>query len=224
MKMAPSRVETATTLEQLGAVAVLRLESAVRLRRVLDALLEGGIRAFEFTMTTRGALETLAECSAALADSAVLGAGTVLDVETARMAVSAGARFVVSPTLCADVIRTCRRYDVVSIPGAFSPTEIATAWESGADLVKVFPGGLLGPSYVRELRGPMPQLRLMPTGGVTLDNAADFLAAGAVAVGVGGALVERAAVDRGDYAAITERARRLAAAVGEARRRAACSR
>jgi 2-dehydro-3-deoxyphosphogluconate aldolase/(4S)-4-hydroxy-2-oxoglutarate aldolase len=171
-------------------------------------------------MTTRGALETLAECSAALGDSALIGAGSVLDAETARMAVSAGARFVVGPTLCPDVIRICRRYDVVSIPGAFSPAEIAAAWEAGADIVKVFPGGLLGPAYVRELRGPMPHLRLMPTGGVTLDNAADFLAAGAVAVGVGGALVERGAVERGDYAAITARARRLAAAVREAQERA----
>lgn len=219
--MPPSRVETATALEQLGAVAVLRLENAGSLRPVADALLEGGIRAIELTMTTRGALEALAQCSVALGDSALLGAGTVLDAETARMAVSAGARFVVGPTLVTDVIRICRRYEVVSIPGAYTPTEIATTWEAGADLVKVFPGGLLGPAYLRELRGPLPHLRLMVTGGVTLENAAAFLAAGAVAVGVGGALVERGAVERGDYAAITERARRLAAAVREARARAA---
>jgi 2-dehydro-3-deoxyphosphogluconate aldolase/(4S)-4-hydroxy-2-oxoglutarate aldolase len=186
----------------------------------VDALVEGGIRAAEVTMTTKGALEALAECSAALGDCVLLGAGTVLDAATARMAVSAGARFVVSPTLCPDVIRTCRRYDVVSIPGAYTPTEIAAAWEAGADLVKVFPGGLLGPAYLRELFGPLPHLRLMPTGGVTLDNAAEFLAAGAAAVGVGGALIERGAVARGDYAAITERARRLAASVREARGRA----
>jgi 2-dehydro-3-deoxyphosphogluconate aldolase/(4S)-4-hydroxy-2-oxoglutarate aldolase len=214
-----SRVETVATLEALGAVAVVRLESAERLRRVVDALIEGGIRAVEVTMTTRGALQALTECSAALGDSALLGAGTVLDAETARMAVSAGARFVVGPTLSLDMIRTCRRYDVVAVPGAFTPTEIATAWEAGADLVKIFPGGLLGPSYLRELRGPLHHLRLMPTGGVTLESAADFLAAGAVAVGVGGALVDRAAVERGDYATITERARRLAISVREARGR-----
>lgn len=219
--MLPSRVQTAAALQQLGAVAVLRLESAESLRRVVDALLEGGIRAVEVTMTTKGALEALAECRAAMGDSAVLGAGTVLDSETARMAVSAGASFVVAPTLCSEMIRTCRRYDVVSIPGAYTPTEIVAAWEAGADLVKVFPAGTLGPAYVRDLRGPMPHLRLMPTGGVTLDNAADFLAAGAVAVGVGGALVQRSAVEGGDYAAITERARRLAAAVREARERTA---
>jgi 2-dehydro-3-deoxyphosphogluconate aldolase/(4S)-4-hydroxy-2-oxoglutarate aldolase len=209
----PSRIETLAALEELGAVAVLRLESAVRLSRVVEALIEGGIRAVEVTMTMRGALDSLAECSAALGDAAVLGAGTVLDTETARMAVSAGARFIVSPTLAPDVIRTCRRYDVAAIPGALTPTEIATAWEAGADLVKVFPGGLLGPAYVRELLGPLPHLRLMPTGGVTLDSAAAFLAAGATLVGVGGALVERG----GDYSAITERARRLSAAVREAR-------
>jgi 2-dehydro-3-deoxyphosphogluconate aldolase/(4S)-4-hydroxy-2-oxoglutarate aldolase len=219
--MKPSRVETLAALEELGAVAVLRLERAELVRPVVEALIEGGIRAVEVTMTTRGALETLAESSAALGDSAMLGAGTVLDAQTARMAISAGARFVVSPTLCPDVIRTCRRYEVVSIPGSFTPTEIVAAWEAGADLVKVFPGGLLGPAYLRELRGPLPHLRLVPTGGVTLENAADFLAAGAALVGVGGALFARGVVERRDYAAITERARRLTAAVRDARGRAA---
>jgi 2-dehydro-3-deoxyphosphogluconate aldolase/(4S)-4-hydroxy-2-oxoglutarate aldolase len=217
--MRASRAETTTLLEELGAVAIVRLESAERLRRVVDALLEGGVRAVEVTMTTGGALESLAECSASLGDSAVLGAGTVLDAETARMAISAGARFVVGPTLRPEVIQTCLRYDVVAIPGAFSPTEIAAAWEAGADIVKVFPGGVLGPVYLHELLGPLRHLRLMPTGGVTLDNAADFIAAGAVAVGVGSALVDRGAVERGEYAAITVRARRLAAVVRETRRR-----
>jgi 2-dehydro-3-deoxyphosphogluconate aldolase/(4S)-4-hydroxy-2-oxoglutarate aldolase len=219
--MKPPRVETVRALGELGAVAVVRLESAARLRRVVDALVEGGIRAVEVTMTTQGALEALAEHSAALGDAVMLGAGTVLDAETARLAVAAGARFVVGPTLCPGVIQVCHRYDVVSIPGGYTPTEIAAAWEAGADLVKVFPAGSLGPSYLRELRGPLPHLRLMATGGVTVDNAAEFLAAGAVVVGVGGALVERDAVERGDYAAITERARRLAASVREARARAA---
>jgi len=217
----PSRVETAAALQELGAVAIVRLESAARLRPVVDALIEGGIRAVEVTMTTKGALDALALCSAALGDSAVLGAGTVLDTETARQAVSAGARFVVGPTLCPGVVRLCHRYDVVSIPGAYTPNEIVAAWEAGADFVKLFPAGSLGPGYLRELRGPLPHVRLLPTGGVTLDNAAAFLAAGAVAVGVGGALVERGAVEREDYATIRERARRLADAVREARRGAA---
>lgn len=207
------------TLEELGVVAVLRLESGERLRHVVEALVEGGICAAELTMTTRGCLDALAECSAALGKRALLGAGTVLDAETARMAITAGARFVVAPTFRPDVIQTCRRYDVVAIPGAYTPNEILTAWEAGADLVKVFPGGLLGPDYIRQLRGPLPHLRLMASGGVTPDNAADFLAAGAVAVGVGGALVDRRAADRGDYATFTERARRLVGAVRQARER-----
>jgi 2-dehydro-3-deoxyphosphogluconate aldolase/(4S)-4-hydroxy-2-oxoglutarate aldolase len=219
--MLPSRVQTAAALEELGAVAIVRLESAARLRHVVDALIEGGIRAVEVTMTTKGALEALAECNAALGDSVMLGAGTVLDTETARQAVSVGARFVVGPTLCPGVVRLCRRYDVVSIPGAYTPTEVTAAWETGADFVKVFPAGSLGPTYFRELRGPLPQPRLVATGGVTLDNAGAFIAAGAVAVGVGGALVERGAVERGDYAAITERARRLVDSVREARGRSA---
>jgi 2-dehydro-3-deoxyphosphogluconate aldolase/(4S)-4-hydroxy-2-oxoglutarate aldolase len=204
------RADTATALSELRAVAVLRLESAERLRRVVDALVEGGIRAVEVTMTTKGALEALST----LGDNALVGAGTVLDAETARMAISAGARFVVSPTFSPDVIRMCHRYDVLAIPGAFTPTEITSAWEAGADIVKIFPGGLLGPAYLRDLLAPLPHLRLMPTGGVTLDNAADFIAAGAVAVGVGGALVPR---NVEGYATITDRARRLAAAVARAR-------
>ena len=221
MTIMPSRVETAAALQELGAIAIVRLESAARLRPVVDALSEGGIRAVEVTMTTKGALQALAECGSALGESVMLGAGTVLDTETARLAVSAGARFVVAPTLCPGVVRLCRRYDVVSIPGAYTPNEIAAAWEAGADLVKVFPAGNLGPGYLRELRGPLPFIRLVATGGVTLDNAAAFVAAGAVAVGVGGALVERGAVEREDYATIRERARRLAEAVRESRRRVA---
>ena len=168
-------------------------------------------------MTMRGALEALSSLSAEVGDRLLVGAGTVLDVETARLVIQAGARFVVAPTFRAAVVEMCRRYDVVAIPGAYTPTEIVTAWEAGADLVKVFPAGGLGPGYVKDLQGPLPQLRLVPTGGVTAENAGAFLAAGAVAVGVGGALVEREAVRRGDYARITEQARRLLRAVRAAR-------
>jgi 2-dehydro-3-deoxyphosphogluconate aldolase/(4S)-4-hydroxy-2-oxoglutarate aldolase len=194
-------------------VAVVRLDDASRLRPLVEALVAGGVDAVEVTMTMEGALEALAACSASLGESVVFGAGSVLDAETARMAISAGARFVVGPILAPEVVRVCRRYDAVAVPGAYSPTEIANAWEAGADLVKVFPAGGLGPGYLRELRGPLPHLRLMPTGGVTIENAGAFLAAGAVVVGVGGALVEREAVIRGDYARVTERARALVDAV-----------
>jgi 2-dehydro-3-deoxyphosphogluconate aldolase/(4S)-4-hydroxy-2-oxoglutarate aldolase len=215
-----SRAERVRALEALGAVAVLRVDDAAQIRPVALALAAGEVRAVEITMTTPGALEALGALTAEVGsrgESLVLGAGSVLDPETARLAILAGARFVVGPTFCPAVLTMCHRYDVVSVPGAYTPTEILAAWEAGADLVKVFPAGQLGPSYVKDLRGPMPQLRLLPTGGVTAENAGAFLAEGAVAVGVGSALTPGDAVARGDYARITEEARKLSRAVREAR-------
>jgi 2-dehydro-3-deoxyphosphogluconate aldolase/(4S)-4-hydroxy-2-oxoglutarate aldolase len=204
-------------LEALGAIAVVRLEEAARLRPVVEALAAGEVRAIEVTLTMPGALEALAALGPAFGDQILVGAGTVLDSVTARLAILAGARFIVAPTFSAGVVELCHRHEVVAVPGAYTPTEILTAWEAGADLVKVFPAGGLGPGYLKDLRGPLPQLRLVPTGGVTAENAGAFLAAGAVAVGVGGALVEREAVARGDYARITEQARRLKQAIRTAR-------
>lgn len=212
-----SRAETVATLEALGAVAVVRLEDAARLRPVVEALAAGEVRAVEVTMTTGGALDALAVLIPTLGDQLLIGAGTVLDAETARLAILAGARFVVAPTFSPRVVEVCHRYDVVAIPGGYTPSEILTAWEAGADLVKVFPASGLGPTYLKELRGPLPQLRLVPTGGVTAENAGAFLAAGAAAVGVGGALVEREAVARSDFRRITEQAHRLTRAVRAAR-------
>ena len=147
----------------------------------------------------------------------MLGAGTVLDPETARAAILAGAEFVVAPNTNPDVIRLCRRYDKLVMPGAFTPTEILAAWEAGADVVKVFPAEVVGPAFFRAMRGPLPQVKLMPTGGVDLTTAAEFLAAGAVCLGVGGQLVEPKAVAAGDFARITDLARQYAAIVQEAR-------
>jgi len=147
----------------------------------------------------------------------LLGAGTVVDAETARLAILAGAQFVVSPVLRPEMIEVCHRHDVAAIPGCFSPTEILTAWEAGADVVKVFPATSLGPAYFKDLRGPLPHIKLMPTGGVTIDNAADWIRAGAVAVGVGTALVDPKAVAAGDYRAITANACRIVANVRVAR-------
>jgi 2-dehydro-3-deoxyphosphogluconate aldolase/(4S)-4-hydroxy-2-oxoglutarate aldolase len=212
-----SRAESVAALEALGAIAVVRLDDAARLRPVVEALAAGEVRAIEVTLTMPGALEALAALGPAFGEQILVGAGTVLDAPTARLAIQAGARFVVAPTFSASVVEICHRYDVVAVPGAYTPTEILTAWEAGADLVKVFPAGGLGPGYLKDLRGPLPQLRLVPTGGVTAENAGAFLAAGAVAVGVGGALVEREAVARGDYARITEQARRLKQAIRTAR-------
>jgi 2-dehydro-3-deoxyphosphogluconate aldolase/(4S)-4-hydroxy-2-oxoglutarate aldolase len=214
-----SRAESVRALEELGAVAIVRLDDAARLRSVVEALDEGEVRAVEITLTMPGALDALAGLTSALGDRLVLGAGTVLDAETARLAILAGARFVVAPTFRPTVVETCHRYDVVAIPGAFTATEILTAWEQGADVVKVFPARALGPSYFREILGPLPQVRLLATGGVTTENAGEFLAAGAIAVGVGGALVERDVVARGDVARITAQARRLTNAVRSARER-----
>jgi len=212
-----SRADLIGAIEASGVIAIVRLEEASALRRIVDALAAGDIRAVEVTMTMRGALEALSAVSAEVGDQILVGAGTVLDVETARLAILAGARFVVAPTFRAAVVEMCRRYDVVAMPGAYTPTEIVTAWEAGADLVKIFPASSLGPGYVKDLRGPLPQLRLVPTGGVSAENAGAFLAAGAAAVGVGGNLVEPAAVARGDFARVTEQARRLTKAVRAAR-------
>jgi 2-dehydro-3-deoxyphosphogluconate aldolase/(4S)-4-hydroxy-2-oxoglutarate aldolase len=206
-----SRVETIRAIEAARAIAVVRLDDSRRLGPVVDALVAGGLRAVEVTMTTPGALDALATLAAR--DSLLLGAGSVLDAETARLAILEGARFIVAPAFSAALVEMCHRYDVAAMPGALTPTEILTAWQAGADLVKVYPAGRFGPAYLKDLRGPLPQVRLVPTGGVSAENAAAYLQAGAVAVGVGGALLDGAA--RGDYARVTDAARRLREALRE---------
>jgi 2-dehydro-3-deoxyphosphogluconate aldolase/(4S)-4-hydroxy-2-oxoglutarate aldolase len=185
---------------------------------VADALVSGGLDAIEFTMTTPGALRTLEEASGRLGDHVVLGAGTVLDAETARLAIMSGARFIVSPTLDEQVVRMCHRYDVACVPGAFSPSEALRAWEMGADLVKIFPATSLGPSYVKDLLAPLPQLRLIPTGGVSLENVPSFVRAGATAVAVGRSLVDPELVASTQFGKIAEVAGAFREAVANARR------
>lgn len=201
-----------------GVVAVVRLSDSQQLLRVAEAVQRGGVSIIEFTMTTPNALKVLEESTAAFGEDVLLGAGTVLDAETARAAILAGARFVVSPTLSSALLSLSHRYGVAVIPGAFTPTEILTAWELGADLVKVFPAGALGPQYLRDILAPLPQVRLLPTGGVSLDNAGEFIKAGAVAVAVGGNLVDKRTVAEGNFALLTERARAFVVAVQEARK------
>ncbi len=180
-----------------GLVAVVRSPHAEQLVETARALVEGGIDVVEITMTVPGALEVVAQVRRSLGDRLLLGAGTILDAETARAALLAGAEFLVAPTIDEDVVRVCRRYDKLVMPGAFTPTEILRAWEAGADIVKVFPADVVGPPFFKALRGPLPQIRLMPTGGVDLTTAADFLRAGACCLGVGSQLVEpRAIADR----------------------------
>ncbi len=213
----PSRAETVAALEACGVVAVIRLKDAAALGAVVDALATGGVLALEVTMTVPGAIELIREISPSLPPDVVLGAGTVLDAETAQAAIEAGARYVVSPVFREEVLRVCHRFDVAALPGCFTPTEILEAWEAGADVVKVFPATALGPGYFRDLRGPFPNLRLMPTGGVSLANAGDWIRAGAVAIGVGTALVDAEAVAARRFGEITERARQFVAAVAAAR-------
>ena len=213
----PTRAETVAALEACGVVAVIRLKDASALGAVVDALAAGGVRALEVTMTVPGAIELIRTIAPSLPRDVVLGAGTVLDAETAQAAIEAGARYVVSPVFREEVLRVCHRFDVAALPGCFTPTEILGAWEAGADVVKVFPATALGPGYFRDLRGPFPQLRLMPTGGVSLANAGEWIRAGAVAIGVGTALVDAEAVAARRFDEITERARQFVAAVAAAR-------
>ncbi|MFL5241135.1 MAG: bifunctional 4-hydroxy-2-oxoglutarate aldolase/2-dehydro-3-deoxy-phosphogluconate aldolase [Gemmataceae bacterium] len=201
-----------------GIVAVLRTPDREQLVKVAEALIDGGITVAEITMTVPHALEALREVRQALGDRLLLGAGTVLDSETARAVILAGADFVVAPTLNCDVIRLCRRYDKLAIPGAFTPTEILTAWEAGADIVKVFPADVVGPAFFKAVRAPLPQIKLMPTGGVDLATAAAFLQAGACCLGVGSQLVDPKAVALGQFDRIRELAAQYAAVVKEFRK------
>lgn len=212
-----TRTETVAAIAESGIVAVIRMKEPERLRAVVDALAEGGVRALEVTMTVPRAIEIIGELAPRLPEGFLLGAGTVLDAETARLALLAGAGFVVSPVFRSEIITICHRYDVAAMPGCFTPTEILSAWEAGADVVKVFPATALGPGFFKDVRGPLPQVRLMPTGGVTLDNAGDWIRAGAVAVGVGTALLDAKAIAAGDYAVLTANARRIVASVRAAR-------
>jgi 2-dehydro-3-deoxyphosphogluconate aldolase/(4S)-4-hydroxy-2-oxoglutarate aldolase len=217
--MSQGRAETVRAIEACGVVAVIRMREPEKLRAVVDALGEGGVRTLEVTMTVPGAIDLIGQLAPTLPRGFLLGAGTILDAETARLAILAGAQFVVGPVFRPEVVAMCHRYDVAAMPGCFTPTEILAAWEAGADVVKVFPATALGPAFFKDVRGPLPQVKLMPTGGVSLDNAGDWIAAGAVAVGVGTALLDAAAIAAGNYAAITENARRIVANVAAARAR-----
>ena len=208
--MKGSRIEGQVT-------AVIRLDDLGQAIPLARALRDGGVATLEFTYTNRAAGGAIEAVRAALGDAVYVGAGTVLDAETARAALLAGAQFVVTPTLRPATIEVCRRYDVPIVCGAFTPTEILTAWEAGADFVKVFPASVAGPAYFKDVLGPLPQLKLIPTGGVSLENAAAFLKAGAVGLAVGGNLVERAAVEAGDWVRITALARQYSEIVGAAR-------
>ena len=201
-----------------GIVAVVRAPSGELLVDVAEALLAGGVDVMEITFTVPQAHRVLERVAEKLGDRVLLGAGTVLDSETCRVALLAGAQFIVAPTVNLQVIEQCRRYGKLVMPGALTPTEIVAAWQAGADIVKVFPSELTGPGYLKAIHGPLPQIRLMPTGGVNLDTAAAFLKAGACALGIGGSLVEAKAVAAGDFARIESLARQYVSLVERTRR------
>lgn len=215
--MASNQEQIRDRLIEGGVVAIVRLDSGEGLDRVAEALIEGGVTALEFTLTTPSALRALEAAAARHADRLLLGAGTVLDAETARTAILAGAEFIVAPTTDLPTISLCRRYGKVCLPGAFTPTEMLRAYEAGADLIKLFPATTVGPRYIKDILAPLPMLRIIPTGGIGADNAADYIRAGAVAVAMGSSLVDNTTVREGRYEVIAERARAAIVAVRAAR-------
>ncbi len=214
----PQRVaDVVAAVERAGIVAVIRIKDPAKLRDVVDAIADGGIRALEITMTVPGAVELIRDLAPTLPDGFILGAGTVLDAETVARVADAGARYVVSPVFRRSVIEACHARDLAAMPGCFTPTEILEAWDAGADIVKVFPATTLGPSYLKDVRAPLPQVKLMPTGGVTVENAGEWIRAGAVAVGVGTSLLDATAIADGHFHVLKTNAERMIANVRAAR-------
>jgi 2-dehydro-3-deoxyphosphogluconate aldolase/(4S)-4-hydroxy-2-oxoglutarate aldolase len=214
-----TKAEVIKQIRDTGVIPVVRATSADEAMRAIDAIREGGISILEITMTVPGAVALIEEVSVRYGKDALVGAGTVLDDKTATACIAAGARFVVSPALNVDTIACCRRHEIAVMPGALTPTEVVQAWNAGADFVKVFPAGAVGgPSYLKALKAPLPQIELVPTGGVSLKTAADFIKAGAAALGVGADLVDIKAIREGQASLITERAKQFVEIVREARK------
>jgi 2-dehydro-3-deoxyphosphogluconate aldolase/(4S)-4-hydroxy-2-oxoglutarate aldolase len=213
-----NKTDVIKQIRDTGLVPVVRATSADEAMRVIDAIREGGVSVLEITMTVPGAIGVIEQVVQRYANDALVGAGTVLDAETARACILSGAQFVVSPALNFETIACCRRYGVAIMPGALTPTEVVQAWTAGADFVKVFPAGAMGgASYLKALKAPLPQIELVPTGGVSLKTAADFIKAGASALGVGADLVDLKAIRDGQASIITERAKQYVEIVREAR-------
>jgi 2-dehydro-3-deoxyphosphogluconate aldolase/(4S)-4-hydroxy-2-oxoglutarate aldolase len=205
-------------ITEVGIVPIVRTSSAESAIQAVEAIYAGGIRAAEITMTVPGAIHALEKVADRFGGKIVLGAGTVLDPETARACMLAGAEFFVTPSLRLSTIEMAKRYSKVICPGALTPTEVLTAWEAGADVVKIFPcGNVGGPKYIKALKGPFPQIEMIPTGGVNLETTGDFLKAGACAVAVGSELVDAKTVKEGRFDIIENRARQYLAAIATAR-------
>ena len=204
-------------IRETGVIAIMRAKSPEQLIAAADAIRAGGVRVIEVTMTTPGALGVIEQATRRYGDQVLFGAGTVLDAETARAAILAGAGFVVAPTLSLAVIALCNRYSIPVVPGCFTPTEMLTAWEAGADMVKLFPADIGGPDLVKAILAPLPQLQIVPVGGVDLGTAADFIRKGAAALGVGSALVSQKLLETGDMGELTRRAEAFVAEVKKGR-------
>jgi 2-dehydro-3-deoxyphosphogluconate aldolase/(4S)-4-hydroxy-2-oxoglutarate aldolase len=204
-------------IERLGVVAVIRLRDPGKLRAVVDALMAGGVKALEVTMTVPGAVDLIRGLAPTLPEGFLLGAGTVLNASIAHAVIGAGAQFVISPVFRREVIAACHEHDVPAMPGCFTPTEILEAHDAGADIVKVFPATALGPQYIKDVRAPLPQVKLMPTGGVSPENAGDWIRAGAVAVAAGSSVLDASAIESGRLEVVTENARRIVDNVAKAR-------
>ena len=213
--MSIKKIEVVETIVATGLVAVIRAETPDKATRIVEACALGGIVALEITFTVPGASAVIEHLAKKSSNKILLGAGTVLDPETARIAILAGAQFVVSPALNPETARLCNRYQVPYLPGAATIREVVEAMECGADIIKIFPGEILGPAFIKAVKGPLPQAQLMPTGGVSIENVADWINAGSVAVGVGGSLT--AGANTGDFTSITQLARKFVEKIKQAR-------
>lgn len=214
----PSSAETMQRIADGGLIAVVRADNEEQAIKIADACMQGGVAALEITYTVPGATRVIERLAQEYSNGEILiGAGTVLDPETARVAILAGAQFIVSPYLNVDVVKLCNRYDIPCVPGAMTIKEVVEALNAGAPMVKAFPGEVLGPAFIKAVRGPIPHVKLIPTGGVSLDNVDKWIKAGCIAVGVGGSLT--AGAKTGNYAAITDTARQFIAKIQDARKK-----
>jgi 2-dehydro-3-deoxyphosphogluconate aldolase/(4S)-4-hydroxy-2-oxoglutarate aldolase len=205
--MSITKNDISDSIREVGIVAIMRAQSSDQLLAAADAVLAGGVNAIEVTMTTPGALKVIEEAISRYGTEVIFGVGSVLDPETARAAILAGAQFVVCPTLNLKTIEICKRYSILVVPGAYTPTEILTAWEAGADMVKVFPASVGGPAYIKAIKAPLPQVELVPVGGVNLKTTADFIRAGSAIVGVGSSLINQKLLEAGEFETISDNAR-----------------
>ena len=204
-----NKAEVVNRIIDSGVVAVIRLKDTNRLLKVIEAVRSGGVKSIEITMTVPGAIEIISQLSKVVPADVLIGAGTVVDEETAEQVIEAGAAFVVGPVLNLGIVSLCVKRGIVVMPGCYTPTEILAGWKAGADIIKVFPATSLGPKYFKDLRGPFPDIRLMPTGGVTIDNVGEWIKAGACAVGIGSDLLDKNAIEEERYEVLTERAARM---------------